>query len=165
MKPNMTPADYADENIRKKLRMLNLGKYILKTLLLTHDRIFFKASPLIMTELFALTHEGAMKKGPSSGGPHDRIFGLCPYDRLDNRSSYRENKRPSLQIVVGIGPDGYAYGDVDIDLASPTMDLIGFFMHIGEVLRRGPTIHKKLKKKIDKEYARWEKQRQKGRNA
>lgn len=101
-----------------------------------------------------------MKRGSSSGGPHDRIFDLCPYDRLDKRASYRENKRPSLQIVVGIGPDGYAYGDADIDLGSPTMDLVGFFVHMAEWLRPGPTIHKKLKKKIDKEFARWEKKQQ-----
>ena len=161
----MTPEEYASGNIRKKMRMLDLDKYVVRYLLVTHDRLFFKASPFINTELFALDHDGVMKRGSSSGGPHDRIFDLCPYDKLDNRASYRENKRPSLQVVVGLGPDGYAYGDVDIDLGSPTMDLVGFFVHMAEWLRPGPTIHKKLKKKIDKEFARWEAEQQKGRNA
>ncbi len=161
----MTPEDYAYENIKKKLRMLNLEKYIVKVLLLTHDRIFFKASPFMNTELFALDHDDIMKRGSVSGGPHNRIFDLCSYDSLDHRVSYRENKRPSLQVVVGLGSDGYVYGDADIDLGSPTMDLVGFFVHMAEWLRPGPTIHKKLKKKIDKEFARWEEKQQKGRNA
>ena len=71
------------------------------------------------------------------------------------RKSYRENKRPSLQVVIGLASDGYYYGDADIDLASPSMDLVSFVTHMAEILTPGPTSHKDLKKRIDKEYSRW----------
>ena len=75
---------------------------------------------------------------------------------LKNRKSYRESKRPSLQVVVGQGTDLLLYGDADIDLSSPSMDVVGFFTHLFEVLTPGPTNHRQLQKRVDKEYREWE---------
>ena len=148
----------ASSNIIKKLRMLHLNQHLIRIIIATHDRIFFKANAGIMTRLNMLVDDDEMRTSPLSGGPHDMIFKLSPCSSLNNRTSYRENKRPSLQVVVGRGADGYYYGDADIDLGSPSMDVVSFITHMAELLTPGPTNHAQLQKKIDKQFEKWEEQ-------
>ena len=153
----MTDEEVASDNIRKKLEILGLWKFISRVSVRTHDRIFFRADPSMRTRLNLLVIKGSMQQGHSSGGPHDMVFGIYPdMLPLEQRKSYREAKRPSLQVVVGKGTDGSLYGDADIDLSSPSMDVVGFFTHLFEVLTPGATNHKQLKKKVDKEYEKWQ---------
>ena len=152
--------ELASSNIHKKLLMLGLDEHIEEELLITHDRIFFRADKTDSTvsiedALMNLESEGAMKSGSVSGGPHNMIFSISPLDRDDRRRSYRENKRPSLQVVIGLASDGAYYGDADIDLGSPSMDVVSFFVHMAELIIPGPTNHRQLKTRIDKEYDKW----------
>lgn len=148
----------ASSNITKKLKMLHLDSYIIRIIIATHDRIFFKASVDMIAHLNTLVDTDEMKESPLSGGPHDMIFKLSPCSSLKKRKSYRENKRPSLQVVAGIGADSFCYGDADIDLGSPSMDVVSFLTHMGELITPGPTNHSQLQKKIDKQFKAWEQQ-------
>jgi hypothetical protein len=147
--------EVASSNIRKKLTMLGLDEHIEEVLLTTHDRIFFRASFEMGLSLARHVFDGVMKEGPVSGGPHDMIFSISSLDRDDWRKSYRENKRPSLQVVIGKASNGCYYGDADIDLGSPSMDLVSFLVHMAEIIVPGPTNHWQLKKRIDKEFDEW----------
>ncbi len=153
----MTPEEYAEHNIERKLKMVGLYPYIEKYLLVMHDRIFFRAKHSFGAKLKFLVASDVMKKGFQSGGPHDAIYRLTDPSGIiiKDRKSYRENARPSLQIVVGRANSGYYYGDADIDLGSPSMDVVSFFTHMAELLTTGPTNHKQLKKKLDKQYEKW----------
>ncbi len=146
----------ASSNITKKLRMLQLNQHIIRIIVATHDRIFFKANVGMITRLNMLVDTDEMKLSPLSGGPHDMIFKLGPCSSLKKRKSYRENKRPSLQVVAGIGSDSFCYGDADIDLGSPSMDIVSFITHMAELVTPGPTNHRQLQKKIDKQFKAWE---------
>ncbi len=152
----MTPEQYAEHNIERKLRMVGLHQYIDAYLLVIHDRIFFRAMPSFGSKLHLLTKLDVMKESFQSGGPHDAIYKIVnPEIVIANRRSWRENARPSLQVVAGKANDGNYYGDADIDLGSPSMDVFSFLVHMAELITPGPTSHKQLKKKIDKQYEKW----------
>lgn len=168
--------ELAFSNIRRKMEMLGLAHFVAEVLAKTHDRFFFRARggglPHMRSTLDALVDQDLMSVGFQSGGPHDMIFDLLRTSTLARRNgivelkerlSYRENARPSLQVVLGKGSDGCWYGDADLDLSSPTMDLIGFFTHLAEVIMPGATNHANLQKKIAKQYKRWS-QLNRGRN-
>lgn len=151
-------------NINRKMEMLGLAHFVVEVLAKTHDRFFFRAIDGLRYRLDAMVARDFMSVGFQSGGPHDMIFDLLRTSTLARRNgivelkerlSYRENARPSLQVVLGKGSDGYWYGDADLDLSSPTMDLIGFFTHLAEVIMPGATNHANLQKKIAKQYERW----------
>ena len=146
----------ADNNIMMKLRMIGLEPYILFKKVRMHDRFFFKARAEMRDGLEKLVRQDIMQASSISGGPHDMVFDIFP-DVLPiiNRKSYREAKRPSLQVVVGQGNDGFLYGDADIDLASPSMSVVGFVLHMAELLTPDPTNHFQLEEKVVKEYEEW----------
>lgn len=152
-------ADLAYENIRKKLEIHGLYRFINKISLKLEDRFFFVANSGNSLEV-ALRSAG-MKREWSSGGPHKQIYSLHPKIALIQHPMYswREQKRPSLQVTTVMDSRGVIYGDADIDLSSPFMDVVGFFTHLMEVIVPGKTDHKKLAKRVDKEYEKWLKRR------
>lgn len=65
--------------------------------------------------------------------------------------SYRQEtkgKEPSMQLVVAIPPDtnplGACCADLDLDLGNPLQDVMGFFIHVGELIDPGKTDHLKI---------------------
>jgi hypothetical protein len=66
--------------------------------------------------------------------------------------SFRSEGRPSMQIVIATPPPGlpYTYAEFDLDLSNPLQDVVGFFVHMGELLDGKPTNHLDLRKKLAK---------------
>ena len=70
-----------------------------------------------------------------------RIFGGSPDDY--DLESFREPVTfQSLQVVCATHKEsGRLFGEFDIDLGNPKLDLAGFFVHVGELIDPGRTNH------------------------
>jgi hypothetical protein len=76
--------------------------------------------------------------------------------RRDSLVSFRGEGRPTLQVVVAEPPAGlrHTYAEFDLDLGNPLQDLVGFVVHMGELLDGKPTNHLDLAKALKKGKAR-----------
>ena len=70
----------------------------------------------------------------------------------DRLLSFRGEKSPSLQAVVAEPPAGcdFTFADIDLDLGNPLQDVVGFVVHMGELVGGDPTNHLDLRKKLAK---------------
>jgi hypothetical protein len=66
--------------------------------------------------------------------------------------SFRGEGRPSLQMVIAVPPVGlpHTYAEFDLDLANPLQDVLGFVVHVGELLDGKATNHLDLRKTLAK---------------
>lgn len=66
--------------------------------------------------------------------------------------SYRQEGKNSMQAVIAIPPDPTRnfYADLDIDLGNPLQDVVGFVIHLGELINPGKTDHLALRAKLEK---------------
>ena len=60
--------------------------------------------------------------------------------------------KPSMQAVVAIPPPDlpHTYAEFDLDLGNPLQDVLGFFVHMGELLDGKPTNHLDMRKVLAK---------------
>jgi hypothetical protein len=72
--------------------------------------------------------------------------------RFVTLSSFRGEGRPSMQAVVAIPPADlpHTYAEFDLDLGNPLQDVLGFFVHMGELLDGKPTNHLDMRKVLAK---------------
>ena len=144
----MSPEERAFANIEAKLHSLEIFKHFRTFPVLLPDRCVYAGTKGLEHALEE--HPDFNEDGIVSGGPHRVVYDYFKLDRDRKMRSFRELKRPSLQItLVRVG--NYVYGDIDIDLSSPSMDVVGFFTHLVEVLVPGPTNHYQLAKKMRKQ--------------
>jgi hypothetical protein len=70
--------------------------------------------------------------------------------------SYRGEGKPSLQMVIAVPPVDlpHTYAEFDLDAGNPLQDLVGFVVHIGELLDGKPTNHLDLRKRLAKTRAK-----------
>jgi hypothetical protein len=61
--------------------------------------------------------------------------------RFTDLTSFRAEGKPSMQVVVAVPPPDLAhtYAEFDLDLGNPLQDVVGFFVHLGELLDGKPT--------------------------
>jgi hypothetical protein len=86
---------------------------------------------------------------------HGRLLSAIP-ESIEARSrfrdllSFRGEGRPSMQVVMAVPPadSPHTYADFDLDLGNPLQDLLGFVVHIGELLDGKPTNHLDLRKSL-----------------
>lgn len=66
--------------------------------------------------------------------------------------SFRQEGRNSMQAVIAIPPEPSRnyYADLDIDLGNPLQDVVGFVVHLGELINPGKTDHLALHEKLSK---------------
>jgi hypothetical protein len=64
--------------------------------------------------------------------------------------SFRGEGGPSLQMVIAKPPVGlpYTYAEFDLDLGNPLQDVLGFVVHMGELLDGKPTNHLDLRRDL-----------------
>jgi hypothetical protein len=159
----MSPERYVQENVRKKLTMLGLWSHVATIGAVTHDRVIFTCRASILPRLGELLLDRAMSRDPvwTISHAHDlaKRFYSAQLGPLRNPRSWRERRRPPLQVVLHDGPVGssgeWLYGDADIDLSSWSMDVVGVVTHIVEILTPGPTNHRQLARRIDRDYREW----------
>jgi hypothetical protein len=70
--------------------------------------------------------------------------------------SFRGEGGPSLQMVIARPPVDlpYTYAEFDLDLGNPLQDVLGFVVHMGELLDGKPTNHLDLRRELAKTSAK-----------
>lgn len=149
----MSAAEHALANIRAKAMAADIWPYIKEVRFIADDRLYFVAHPALCYRLNV--DDEHFSEDISASAVHNGIYQVFKQDlkyaandmkHLKLRS-YREKSRPSLQVTILKTPMA-CYGDMDIDLSSPSLDVYGFFVHLVEVLTPGVTSHEKLRKKL-----------------
>lgn len=101
----------------------------------------------------------------AEGTPHSDVHGKLltampePADvkaLFGDLKSFRAEGKPSLQAVIVTPPANltYTYAEFDLDLGNPLQDIVGFFVHMGELLDGKPTNHLDMRKDLAKTRAK-----------
>ena len=72
--------------------------------------------------------------------------------RFSDLLSFRGEGKPSMQAVIAVPPPDlpHTYAEFDLDLGNPLQDVLGFIVHVGELLDGKPTNHLDLRKTLAK---------------
>jgi len=115
------------------------------------DRVYASVDPALRDWLDTLSKDPSLPvyaEGPPHAPIHQQLLDTLPIvaDRTAGYSlaSYRAEGHPSLQAVIAIPPANYAqrfYADFDLDLGNPLQDVVGFAIHMGELLAATQTDH------------------------
>jgi hypothetical protein len=137
--------------------LLNL---VQEVFLVANDRIHAKVDRKLVDTLQDLADDPArpfFAEGKPHAPIHGRLLTAMPESpdvraRFGGLTSFRAEGKPSMQIVVAIPPADlpHTYADIDLDLGNPLQDVIGFFVHLGELLDGKPTNHLDLRKPLGK---------------
>jgi hypothetical protein len=125
-----------------------------------NDRIYAKVDRSLVDLLQALSNDPA-RPFYSEGAPraqiHGRLLSGLPEPpevkaRFTALASFRGEGKPSMQAVVAIPPPDlpHTYAEFDLDLGNPLQDVLGFFVHMGELLDGKPTNHLDMRKVLAK---------------
>lgn len=124
------------------------------------ERGYARVDPEFLTRLNELANDPNKpfyREGRPKSSIHKKLIASIPKEIRDLFSpdrllSFRGEKSPSLQAVVAEAPAGYAFtfADIDLDLANPLQDVVGFVVHMGELIGGDPTNHLDLRKKLAK---------------
>ena len=126
----------------------------------SNDRAYAKVDRALQTALQDLALD-PKKPFFEEGEPHAPIHGQLlerlpePPEvkaRFGRLLSFRSEGRPSMQVVVAVPPADlpHTYAEFDLDLANPLQDLVGFFVHMGELFDGKPTNHLDLRAALGK---------------
>jgi hypothetical protein len=121
-----------------------------------NDRMYTKVDRSLYDALQALSADPT-KPFYAEGTPHADIHGRLlsglpePPEikaRFSKLFSFRGEGKPSMQVVVAVPPPDLAhtYAEFDLDLGNPLQDVLGFFIHMGELLDGKPTNHLDMRK-------------------
>jgi hypothetical protein len=129
-----------------------------------NDRIYTKVDRALLETLQRLA-DHPTKPFFAEGRPHAAIHGRLLTElpeppevkaRFKDLTSFRAEGKPSMQVVVAIPPADLAhtYAELDLDLGNPLQDVVGFFVHMGELLDGKPTNHLDMRKVLAKSSAK-----------
>ncbi len=135
-----------------------------RVFLVANDRIYTKVDRRLLARLQELADDPA-RPFFAEGKPHAPIHGRLLTEmpeapdvkaRFKDLTSFRAEGKPSMQIVVAVPPPDLAhtYAEMDLDLGNPLQDLVGFFVHMGELLDGKPTNHLDMRKALAKSTAK-----------
>jgi hypothetical protein len=121
-----------------------------------NDRIYAKVDRSLVDLLQALSNDPARpfySEGTPRAPIHGRLLSGLPEStevkaRFTALASFRGEGKPSMQAVVAIPPPDlpHTYAEFDLDLGNPLQDVLGFFVHMGELLDGKPTNHLDMRK-------------------
>jgi len=125
-----------------------------------NDRLYARVDRALVDTLQALSNDETKPfyaEGTPKAAVHGRLLSGIPEPpeikaRFTTLSSFRGEGRPSMQVVVAIPPPDlpHTYAEFDIDLGNPLQDVLGFFVHMGELLDGKPTNHLDMRKVLAK---------------
>jgi len=125
-----------------------------------NDRMYAKVDRALVDTLNALANDQTKPfyaEGTPKAAVHGRLLSGIPEPpeiraRFTTLSSFRGEGRPSMQAVVAIPPPDlpHTYAEFDLDLGNPLQDVLGFFVHMGELLDGKPTNHLDMRKVLAK---------------
>lgn len=126
------------------------------------DRIYARVDRELFTRLDALARDPSKpffdEGSPASAG-HRRLLERVSRFEGDTDQyrlrSFRQEGKNSMQAVVAVpaDPTRHHYADLDIDLGNPLQDVVGFVIHMGELIDPGKTDHLALREKLGKNKA------------
>ena len=129
-----------------------------------NDRLYAKVDRALLATLHALAADPARPfylEGTPHAAIHGRLLAEMPEStevkaRFKDLTSFRAEGKPSMQVVVAVPPADLAhtYAEFDLDLGNPLQDIVGFFVHMGELLDGKPTNHLDLRKPLAKSAAK-----------
>ena len=128
-----------------------------------NDRIYAKVDRRLLTTLQTLADHPDrpfFAEGRPHATIHGRLLELIPppdvSDRFRELTSFRAEGKPSMQVVIAVPPADtpHTYAEMDLDLGNPLQDLVGFFVHVGELLDGKPTNHLDMRKPLAKSTAK-----------
>jgi hypothetical protein len=129
-----------------------------------NDRVYAKVDRSLLTrveELAKHPKKPFYREGPPKAKIHERLLDHIPEtpaikSRFQGLLSFRGEGRPSLQMVVAVPPVDlpYTYAEFDLDSANPLQDLVGFVVHMGELLDGKQTNHLDLRADLAKTSAK-----------
>jgi hypothetical protein len=128
--------------------------------LAANDRVYARVDRSLLDTVNDLVKDPE-KPFFAEGAPHAPIHGRLlsaipePIDvraRFTQLLSFRGEGKPSMQIVSAVPPPDlpHTFVDFDLDLGNPLQDVLGFIVHMGELLSGKPTNHLDLRKTLGK---------------
>jgi hypothetical protein len=130
----------------------------------TNDRAYARASFELLGELDALAQHPKKpfyREGSPKAPVHLKLITSIPAPERSRFAperlvSFRGEGSPSLQTVVAEGTPGHhsVFAEFDLDLGNALQDVVGFVVHLGELLDGKPTNHLDLRKKLAAKNAR-----------
>lgn len=125
-----------------------------------NERVYAKVDRTLLdrlNDLVADPKKPFYAEGKPKAAIHGRLLSAIPESvdvraRFTDLLSFRAEGRPSLQVVLAVPPPDlpHTYADFDLDLGNPLQDLLGFVVHVGELLSGKPTNHLDLRKSLAK---------------
>lgn len=123
-----------------------------------NDRAYMKVDSALRSRVENLVkdpNKPFYAEGPPTASIHRLLLDEIPASEkagFKDLLSFRGEGRPSLQMVIAVPPVGLAhtYAEFDLDLANPLQDVLGFVVHVGELLDGKPTNHMDLRKTLAK---------------
>jgi hypothetical protein len=130
----------------------------------SNDRIYAKVDRRLLGALESLADDPKKPfyaEGEPHAAIHRKLLDSMPETsdvrmRFGKLCSFRAEGAPSMQVVVATPPLDlqHTYAEFDLDLGNPLQDMVGFFVHMGELLDGKPTNHLDLRKKLARTKAR-----------
>lgn len=125
-----------------------------------NDRAYMKVDRSLLArveELAADPKKPFYREGAPTAKIHARLMDEMPEPpdvkgKFQGLLSYRGEGKPSLQMVIAVPPVDlpHTYAEFDLDAGNPLQDLVGFVVHMGELLDGKPTNHLDLRKQLAK---------------
>ena len=123
-----------------------------------NDRLYAQVDRRLVDVLQALADHPErlfFAEGTPHAAIHGRLLTAIPEApdvraRFKDLLSFRAEGRPSMQAVVAVPPADlpHTYAEFDLDLGNPLQDVMGFFVHMGELLDGKPTNHLDMRKPL-----------------
>ena len=139
-------------------RTANLLTLVHEVLRVFNDRAYMRVDVTLKSRIEELVKD-PKKPFYAEGSPHapihQRLLEVIPVGQRSGFGqllSFRGEGKPSLQMVIAVPPVGlsHTYAEFDLDLGNPLQDVLGFVVHIGELLDGKPTSHVDLRTDIAK---------------
>ena len=123
-----------------------------------NDRAYMKVDRGLLPTIEDLAQDSAKpfyREGAPRATIHERLLDDIPEPaevkaRFRGLLSFRGEGKPSLQMVIAVPPVDlpYTYAEFDLDAGNPLQDVLGFVVHMGELLSGKPTNHLDLRKRL-----------------
>lgn len=118
-----------------------------------NDRAYMRVDRAMLQRVEDLVKDPAQpffREGPPRAKIHGRLLDHIPEPGFKELLSFRGEGGPSLQMVIAVPPvnSPHTYAEFDIDLGNALQDILGFVIHMGELLDGKPTNHLALRQKL-----------------
>ena len=121
-----------------------------------NDRAYMKVDRAMLTRVEGLARDPKkpfFREGKPTAKIHGRLLdSIQEKQGFHELLSFRGEGSPSLQMVIAVPPvdSPHTYAEFDLDLGNPLQDVLGFVVHMGELLDGKPTNHLDLRKTLAK---------------